>query len=194
MNIEQLVEKLHSEHKVNPPLAQSQIEDIEEGIGYRLPSDLKQFYGFCNGSTMTWDSANFYHIIPLDKMRRVRVEILGEDEDKDQAAPPAWYALCDVQDGNYIGLDFESVSDSSCNIIDCCHESFGSSGDSTVIAKSFTKFLEQFLNAQGEAFWLEPDFKGYGRYNYYSLPEPNHANRLYRKQAGDFPPKVIQEE
>jgi hypothetical protein len=47
-----------------------------------------------------------YRILPLSKIVRARVAIHGEDDE--QWGPASVYALCDVQDGNYVLVDVAS--------------------------------------------------------------------------------------
>jgi hypothetical protein len=135
----------------------------ETKIGYRLPDDLKQFYARCNGATLFNDGEyGPYEILPLADVTRTRVCIYGDDADTDDFAPASWYAICYVGDSNYVGIDLASPDGQSNNMIDCFHETHGAPGYDTIIAKSFTEFLQRAYASNGNHYWLEPGFKDYG--------------------------------
>ncbi len=71
-----------------------------------------------------------------------------------------WYAVADVQDGNYIGIDLKPEKLGLC--YDCFHETIGVPGYCKVIAQSFTELLEQFLKHGDSSWWLREQFTGYG--------------------------------
>jgi antitoxin YokJ len=72
----------------------------------------------------------------------------------------SWYALADVQDGNYLAIDLHPQRLGRC--YDCFHETFGEPGYCAVIALSFAELLNRLAAAGDSAFWLEDDFHSYG--------------------------------
>jgi hypothetical protein len=58
----------------------------------------------------------------------------------DGEVPETWFAIGDLQDGNYVVMDLGSVKKNKVNIIDGFHEDVGF--ELEIIAKSFTEFLE----------------------------------------------------
>jgi cell wall assembly regulator SMI1 len=155
--IRELFEIVRRDHTFNLPLHETRIEELERQIGYKLPADLKEFYKLCNGATLFEDWS--YRFVPLDEMRRVRIDILGVDEDWPDAPTDSWYSICDVQDGNDIAADLASVRGTFCWILNCFHEEFPFVA---IIALSFTEFLGRALKSRREHFWLEEGFKRHG--------------------------------
>jgi hypothetical protein len=59
-----------------------------------------------------------------------------------------------VQDGNYVAIDLPAKPNGEVWLIDCFHETIGLEDYSTVIALSFSEFLERALASKGEQYWL----------------------------------------
>jgi cell wall assembly regulator SMI1 len=164
--IDRLIEEIFEKHRAYPPATDSLIAKVERRTGYALPADLKRFYTRCNGAVLfAKEDAFSYRILPLEKIKRTRIYIFGPDNDNDDLAPASWYAICDLMEGNYVGIDFASIApdNKTCSIIDCFHETHGiPGGQNKIIAKSFTEFLQRALNGGEDPYWLQPGFKGYG--------------------------------
>jgi cell wall assembly regulator SMI1 len=160
VNMNELIERIRREHKFNPPLPEVQIAAMEEQLEYKLPDDLKEFYRYCNGAALFEDANWPFTFVPLEEFHRVTIDILGEEDDEWAPYTKSWYSVCDVWDGNYIAADLSSVNGSHCWLIDCFHETYS---DGDVIALSFTEFLEQALNSEGGHYWLNANFRSYGR-------------------------------
>lgn len=60
--------------------------------------------------------------------------------------PPSWMTVGDINDGNYVALDLASGAGVERNYILCDHEVFGRPGESPVIARTFTEFLDRLLH------------------------------------------------
>ena len=155
-----LFEQIKHNHHFTPPLPQARIAELEAQLGFNLPADLKEFYGLCNGAMLFPDRGGWrYRFVPLEEMRRVRIDVLGVDEDFGDVPTASWYSLCDVQDGNFVAIDLASTNGSFSWIIDCFHEEFGLG---PIIALSFTEFVERALKSNGDYFWLKPGRRSYG--------------------------------
>jgi hypothetical protein len=127
-----------------------------------LPSDLRSFYKrFEMVDLFVGEFGPLYQVLPLSDHIRARVAVLQNDSE--EAGPSSWYALCDVQDGNYIAVDLESEQQGGFNYIDCFHETFALPGESRIIARSFTELLKRMLQGGSEQlFFLQPGFEPYG--------------------------------
>lgn len=126
----------------------------------QLPADLIEFYQrFTQASLFGGEGEEpRCRILPPEEFVQVGEAILGTPTtDRPERS---WYALADVQDGNYIGIDLAPERLGRC--YDCFHETYGERGYCTVIARSFTELLEQIAEAEGEPFWLADGFNGYG--------------------------------
>lgn len=64
------------------------------------------------------------------------------------------YALCDVQDGNYVLVDVAKEEDSRYPLIDGFHETWPDPEYCTPIARSFSEFLEQVLRTRRSLYWI----------------------------------------
>lgn len=161
MNIQELVDQIFEEHVPYPPAENFQIEQFESQIGLKLPDDLKQFYIRCNGAKLFQHTqATPYTLLPIQQVKRTRIAIFGEDID--EFAPASWYAICDVMDGNYIGIDLDSQDSQTYSVIDCFHETHGTPGGNAIIAQSFTEFLNDALASGSRPYWLNEGFHSYG--------------------------------
>ncbi len=153
--LESLFEVIRRDHVLSPPLPAGQVKELEAGLSYPLPTDWKEFYSLCNG-LLLFDDA--YTFVPLEEVRRVRIDIYGDDIDYDDGATQTWYSVCDIQDGNYIAADLASVNGDHCRMLDCFHEDLA---PAKIIALSLTEFLDKALKSEGRQFWLV-DYPGYG--------------------------------
>jgi|GEM_PF-441636 len=158
--IETLIQEVIEKHRPNPPLDESSIAKLEIALGHQLPSDLREFYKHCNGAQV-FDFV--YSILPLEQVQRTGIYIFGEENAS--LAPQSWYAICDMMDGNYIGIDFDSLKrdEKTCSIIDCFHETHGMPGEDQIIALSFTEFLYRALNSEGNQYQFQTGFQSYGK-------------------------------
>lgn len=162
-SFEQLCAQIDAHHFAEPCADAGAIDELEKRFGIRLPEDLKYFYRrYATAKLFDSEAGPAYRFVPLDEMRRTRIDIYGPDHDSDAWGPAGWLTVCDVQDGNYIAIDAAPDQAGAYNYIDCFHETFAEPGESTVIAKSFTELLARALESKGSAFYLEKDFVDYG--------------------------------
>jgi hypothetical protein len=115
-----------------------------------MEDEMRAFYLAFDGARLFADMGPIYHLLPLSRITRARVAILGEDIDAN--GPPGVYAFCYVQDSDYVALDVSAKVEGAYLVRDCYHETFPHK--QRVIAKSFVDFLERALNSGGELYWL----------------------------------------
>lgn len=149
-----LLEEVSRHHFPYPPATSEQIEEFEHRVGWRLDSDLRAFYLHCNGAELIERLPESpYQILPLNEIVRARVAIRREDDDA--WGPASMYALCDVQDGNYVVLDVSRQENGRYALFDGWHETWPDPAYCRQIARSFAEFLEGALRAGGPAYWLQ---------------------------------------
>lgn len=152
-----LLEEVSSKHFAYPPATVEQIEAFERQMGWPLDPDLRVFYLHCNGAELFERRPDApYRILPLAEIVRARVAVFGLDEDR--LGPATQYALCDVQDGDYVVMDVGRQENSRYPIIDCDHESWPDPEYCRQIARSFSGFLERALCSEGRLFYLQAAF------------------------------------
>ena len=118
-----------------------------------LPSDLARFYREVgDGAVLEFEDCEF---------RLAGIGDFRTPEFLPDGLGVSWIEICDVGDGNCVAIDMETVDDAQCNVIDVFHETAGQPGESNVIARSFSEFLDRLLSARG-SYWLDPEFSGYG--------------------------------
>lgn len=99
------------------------------------------------GEVSLFDGA--LRLLPVEEMDNVG-ELQGAEYGR-LASAPAWVALFDAWDGNYIALDLASS-----RILDCDNSNLGTA---RVIEANLTNFLERYLAMGPDYYWLEHDFK-----------------------------------
>jgi hypothetical protein len=148
-----LLEEISRRHFPNPPASSEEIAAFERRVGWRLDPDLRAFYLHCNGAELFERRPETnYWLLPLSKIIRARVAILGEDTDA--YGPASWFVLCNVQDGNYVMLDASVRNDERYPLLDGWHEGFPQPKYCKRIANSFEEFLGQALQSGGSLYWL----------------------------------------
>jgi hypothetical protein len=152
--IASLLEEISRDHFPHPPATSAEIEAFEQRVGWKLDPDLRAFYLHCDGAELLKPRPVApYRILPLSKIVRARVAIYGEDEDK--LGPASVYAVCDVQDGNYIVIDVSQQVNGRYPLFDAWHEAWPDPYYCEKIEDSFSGFLEAALRARRPAYWLE---------------------------------------
>jgi hypothetical protein len=127
--------------------------EFEQRVGWLLDPDLRAFYLHCNGAELIEQPPDCpYRILPLSEIVRARVAIRGRDEDS--RGPASLYAICDVQDGNYVLIDVSRRENGRYPIIDGDHETWPNPEYCRRFAGSFSEFLEGALRSHGPSYWL----------------------------------------
>ncbi len=153
-SMSRLLKDLSRNHYPYPPAAPAEIEAFEQRLGWRLDPELREFYLHCNGAELFERRPDTpYRFLQLAEIRRARVAIFGEDEDK--WGPASMYVICDVQDGDYIIVDVSQQGNGRYPIIDGYHEAFPDPEYCRQISSSFSGFLERALRSNGRHFYLQ---------------------------------------
>ena len=148
-----LLEEVSRDHFPYPPATLEEIEAFEQRMGWRLDPDLRAFYLHCTGAELIERLPDTpYRILRLSKIVRARVAIYGDDTDK--WGPASVYALCDVQDGNYVMVDVARQENGRYALFDGDHETWPNPAYCKQIASSFSEFLEQVLRTRRGLYWL----------------------------------------
>ncbi|WNG41679.1 SMI1/KNR4 family protein [Archangium violaceum] len=150
-----LLEEISREHFPYPPATPEEIADFERRAGWTLDPDMRAFYLHCNGAELIErlpDSP--YQVLPLSEIIRARVAIFGKRNDDDGHGPASVYALCDVQDGNYVLVDVSREEEGRYPLFDGDHEAWPDPAYCKQIASSFSEFLAQVLRTRRGLYWL----------------------------------------
>jgi hypothetical protein len=150
----ELLEEVSRDHFPYPPATPEQLEEFERRVGWRLDAELRAFYLHCNGAELIERLPDTpYRILPLPKIVRARVAIYGEDDDK--WGPASMYALCDVQDGDYVLVDVSRQENGLYPLMDGYHEAWPNPEYCGPVARSFSEFLSGVLRSRRPVYWLE---------------------------------------
>lgn len=153
-SITSLLEEVTRNHFPYPPATPAQIEEFEQRSSWTLDPDLRAFYLHCNGAEFFKRLPDApYQVLPLAEIVRARVAMRGEDSDK--WGPPSMYAICDVQDGNYVVADVRRQVNGRYPLINGYHEAWPDPEYCDQIASSFSEFLEKVLRSKGHVFYLQ---------------------------------------
>jgi len=150
-----LLEEISREHFPYLPATPEEIEAFERRVGWTLDPDLRAFYLHCNGAELIErlpDSP--YQILPLSEIVRARVVIFGKKNDDDAHGPGSMWAICDVQDGNYVLVDVARQENGRYPLTDGYHEAWPNPKYCGPVANSFSEFLEQVLRTRRGLYWL----------------------------------------
>ncbi|HEY0095954.1 MAG TPA: SMI1/KNR4 family protein [Archangium sp.] len=148
-----LLEEVSRDHFSYPPATPEDIEAFEQRVGWRLDPDLRAFYLHCNGAELIERLPDTpYRMLPLSKIIRARVAIYGEDDDK--WGPASVYAICDVQDGNYVLVDAARQERGRYPLFDGDHEAWPDPAYCKQVASCFSEFLEQVLRTRRSLYWI----------------------------------------
>lgn len=148
-----LLQEISLRHFPNPPASLRQLEAFEAQAGWRLDPDLRAFYLHCDGARLFKRDDEIYYILPLSKIIRARVAILGSDSD--ESGPSGWYVICDTGDSDYVAIDTRTMKNERYPLLDCFHETFMDPDGNKRIAHSFSDFLERALRSGGHLYWLQ---------------------------------------
>jgi antitoxin YokJ len=137
-----------------------------------LPADLLEFYELTGGITIGDGSEGSPITILGPAIERLDRTSAGESF---ESGPfEYWFALADVDDGNYLAIDLHPEHSGKC--YDTFHETFPFPGHVDIIASSFTDLLNRQVQQPMEAghYWLDESFESKGDafslYGYAELP------------------------
>lgn len=151
--LNRLLEELSHAHFPYAPATPQEIDEFEQRMGWRLDPELRAFYLHCNGAELFKRLPDApYQFLPLSQIVRARVALRREDDE--QWGPASMYALCDVQDGNYVLVDVARQEKGRYPLFDGDHETWPDLTYCEQIASSFSEFLEGVLRSQGRSYWL----------------------------------------
>jgi hypothetical protein len=148
-----LLREITRNHFPNPPAMREQVDALELRVGWKLDAETRAFYLHCDGAELFTSPDSPYRILPLEEITRVRLAMFAGDDD--EFGSPLLYALCYVQDGNYVAVDTSGAAASSRPLRDCFHERIATPENCPIIASSFSQFLEQALASGGKLYWLQ---------------------------------------
>jgi hypothetical protein len=152
MDMRELLEEVSRHHFPNPPASVQDVEEFERREGWRLDPELRAFYLHCNGADLFQKPGSPYRFMPLSEVVRARIVMRGDDEE--ESGPASLYAICNVQDGNYVLIDVSKSERERYPIIDGFHETFPDPEYCQQIAGSFSEFLQGALRSEGYEYWL----------------------------------------
>ncbi len=159
--LEDLFRQIENEHHFELTQNPDSIEALEKNSGYRFPDDLKRFYRRYDSVSLYSNEDPLYWFLSVSELHPTRIDIYGEDSI--ELGPDHWWSVCNVQDGNYISINLNSVQDDACDYIDAFHETFAEPGYSIIVAKSFTELLSSALaSGDNQLYFLQEGFIGYG--------------------------------
>jgi hypothetical protein len=149
-----LLEEVSRHHFPYPPASLKEVEEFEQRVGWPLDPDLRAFFLHCNGAELFKQRPGCpYRVLPLSEIVRARVAIYGEDDER--WGPESVYALCYVQDGDYVLVDVGHAENGRYSLMDGWHEAWPDPKQCGQIANSFAEFLEAALKSKGRQFWLK---------------------------------------
>lgn len=128
--------------------------------GLILPPDVLTFYEAAGGVRLYDEGGWANRIVAPTEFVPADLVFWG-DQTKADGPESAWYAVADVQDGNYLLIDLSPTRAGRC--YDGFHETYRQAGYMAVVAESFTEMLER-LHRQGnnQSYWLRDGFQSGG--------------------------------
>jgi cell wall assembly regulator SMI1 len=132
-------------HELASPDAAQRLDAFEKRTGCELPADLRAFYTRIGRAELR----DCFQLLSIEEFRRTGAALQG-DEWAD-SEPVSWYAFCEVDNGDFVGIDLEASSLGEHRVLDCDHENVSSR---RVIARSFSDFLERALSFENGRYYL----------------------------------------
>ncbi len=128
-------------------------------VGHKLPPDLIRFYELCGGVLLFENKKYHFQIVPPNEFVLSNPVIVGELVEEDISSD--WFIVGHDGNGDYISIDLHPKR------LGKCYDSFwdrhGVVGECHVVARSFTEFLFQLIQNNGERwYWLKEDFESLG--------------------------------
>ena len=132
---------------------------------HKLPKDLRRFYELAGGASLFSDQHPDLRVVAPKEFVPANPVLLPEDVyskyRKDFALSDSWYLIC--VGGHYEAISIDLAANHSGRCYDSFHEVHGT-GDSQIIARSFTELLLLLLDSRGKKLWWEgPKGFSYGR-------------------------------
>jgi cell wall assembly regulator SMI1 len=103
-------------------------------------------------------SAPRYQILPPEGFVQIGIAIYGHPTH--EPLQESWFALADVQDGNYIAIDCHPARLGLC--YDAFHETIDDLDYCKIVSRSFTELMNRAADSGDEAWWLGDKFEMYG--------------------------------
>lgn len=150
-SIVSVTQQVIAEHVAKPRATIATILQAEKRLGFALDSELAFFYSHSNGAELFARTDWRYRILSVSQVQLVGPLILG---DTNARYPANWFAICDVQDSNYVAIEVDDRSGRVKSVRDCFHESFPSKRRCRVIANTFADFLRFALEGGDRLYWL----------------------------------------
>ena len=89
-----LFERIRNEHSFAPPLPEAQRLDLESKLDLPLPDDWREFFSLCNGARVHVENGEaWYDFVPLEEVRRTRIDVFGEDLAYNENATQHWVSV-----------------------------------------------------------------------------------------------------
>ena len=166
-----LIDDIRRRHAAQPPLPETDrlLAEFELRVGTVLPASMIEFFR-AFGSASLFEGS--FTLLPLPELIRASEAVYGEDSE--DFAPSNWWAFCDCEDGDYVGLVLPHQHGGEAGVIDICHDDFP---ECSVIAESYEDFLTRLLASDGTAFWLKPGYTKVGKLSY--EPPPSYWRRTH---------------
>ena len=150
--MENLLELLKARHLAFPPATEADIARFERRVGWKLDDQLKTFYLACNGARLFSENDSPYYFLPLEKLERTRSAVYGREAE--EYGPDSWWAIIDVQDGNYLAVNVATTGNGPYPIRDIFHEAADEPKYCQIICPDFQTLLRRALESEGRHFWL----------------------------------------
>ena len=140
---------------VMPPCGMPTIQS-----GLALPLDVRTFYEAAGGVRLYEKGGWANRIVGPAEFVPADLVFWGEQTTAD-GPESAWYAVADVQDGNYLLIDLNPSRLGRC--YDGFHETYRTPGYMAVVAESFTEMLERlYRQGNNQSYWLQDGFQSRG--------------------------------
>ena len=136
-----------------PPAGQPKLSSKR----HKLPKDLRRFYELAGGVSLFPDQHLGFRVVAPKEFVPANPVLLPKDVyskyRKDFALSDSWYLICmDTASQEAISIDLAADRLGRC--YDSFHEVHGT-GDSQIIAQSFTELLFRLLDSRGKKLWWE---------------------------------------
>jgi hypothetical protein len=139
--------------EVLPPAGQPKLSSKR----HKLPKDLRRFYELAGGASLFADQHLGFRVVTPKEFVPANPVLLPKsvysEYRKDFALSDSWYLIC-MTTGEGEAISIELAAGRSGRCYDSIHEVHGT-GDSRIIAQSFTELLFRLLESRGKKLWWE---------------------------------------